>query len=63
MKLFDRLFHRGPLSNASEDITRDIAFNNFLKQKHEAREREKAEALKKTTNKENTYHDKKTGNR
>ena len=62
MRFFDSCFRRVTLAEVSDDIARDIAFNNFLKQKHEAREREKAEALKKTTNKENTTHDKKTGN-
>ena len=61
MKFFD-LFIRGKsLSKYPDEIARDIAFDDFLRKRHEAREREKAKAMKKE--KEISNHDKKTGNR
>lgn len=62
MRFFDSCSRRVTLAEVSDDIARDIAFNNFLKQRHEAREREKAEAMKKTSSKEAPRNDKKTGN-
>lgn len=61
MKFFD-LFIRGKsLSKSPDEIARDIAFDDFLRKRHETREREKAKAMKKE--KEISDHDKKTGNR
>ncbi len=62
MRFFDSCTRRVSLQEVSDDIARDIAFNNFLKKRHEAREREKAEALKKAKEKENTTNGKKTCN-
>lgn len=62
MRFFDSCTRRVSLQEVSDDIARDIAFNNFLKKRHEAREREKAEAMKKAQEKENTTNGKKTCN-
>lgn len=63
MKFFDSCTRRVSLAEVSNDIARDIAFNEFLRKRHEAREREKAEALKKAREKETMNNGKKTGNR
>ena len=61
MKFFD-LFNRSKsLTKSPDEIARDITFDEFLRKRHEAREREKAKAMKKE--KEISNHDKKTGNR
>jgi len=62
MRFFDSCTRRVSLQEVSDDIARDIAFNNFLKKRHEAREREKAETMKKAQEKENTTNGKKTCN-
>lgn len=63
MKFFDSCTRRVSLAEVSDDIARDIAFNEFLRKRHEAREREKAEAMKKAREKEIVDNGKKTGNR
>ena len=63
MKFFDSCSRRVSLAEVSDDIARDIAFNEFLRKRHEAREREKAEAMKKAKEKETIANGKKTGNR
>lgn len=63
MKFFDSCTRRVSLAEVSDDIARDIAFNEFLRKRHEAREREKAEAMKKAREKETIDNGKKTGNR
>lgn len=63
MKFFDSCTRRVSLAEVSNDIARDIAFNEFLRKRHEAREREKAEAMKKAREKETMNNGKKTGNR
>lgn len=63
MKFFDSCTRRVSLAEVSNDIARDIAFNEFLRKRHEAREREKAEAMKKVREKETMNNGKKTGNR
>jgi len=62
MRFFDSCTRRVSLQEVSDDIARDIAFNNFLKKHHEAREREKAEAMRKAKEKETITNGKKTGN-
>ncbi len=61
MKFFDLFIRRESLTKTPDEIARDIAFDDFLRKRHEAREREKAKAMKKE--KEISNHDKKTGNR
>lgn len=61
MKFFDLFIRSESLAKSSDEIARDIAFDEFLRKRHEAREREKAKAKKKE--KEISNHDKKTGNR
>ena len=63
MKFFDSCTRRVSLAEVSDDIARDIAFNEFLRKRHEAREREKAAAMKKAREKEIVDNGKKTGNR
>ena len=63
MKFFDSCARRVSLAEVSNDVARDIAFNEFLRKRHEAREREKAEAMKKAREKETMNNGKKTGNR
>ena len=63
MKFFDSCTRRVSLAEVSNDVARDIAFNEFLRKRHEAREREKAEAMKKAREKEAMNNGKKTGNR
>lgn len=63
MKFFDSCTRRVSLAEVSNDVARDIAFNEFLRKRHEAREREKAEAMKKAREKETMNNGKKTGNR
>lgn len=62
MRFFDSCTRRVSLAEVSEDIARDIAFNNYLKKRHEERERERAEAMRKANEKENIANDEKTGN-
>ena len=62
MKFFDRYFRKATMADVSGENDRDIAFNNFLKKHHEAREREKAEAMRKAKEKETITNGKKTGN-
>ena len=61
MKFFDLFIRNKSLTKSTDEIARDIAFDDFLRKRHEAREREKAKAMKKE--KEISNHDKKTGNR
>ena len=61
MKFFDLFIRSKSLTKSPDEIVRDIAFDDFLRKRHEAREREKAKAMKKE--KEISNHDKKTGNR
>ena len=63
MKFFDSCTRRVSLAEVSNDVARDIAFNEFLRKRHEAREREKVEAMKKAREKETMNNGKKTGNR
>ena len=63
MKFFDSCTRRVSLAEVSNDVARDIAFNEFLRKRHEAREREKAEAMKKAREKETMNNGNKTGNR
>ena len=63
MKFFDSCTRRVSLAEVSNDVARDIAFNEFLRKRHEAREREKADAMKKAREKETMNNGKKTGNR
>ena len=50
------------MADVSGKNDRDIAFNNFLKKHHEARERERAAAQRKPNVKEKITDGKKTGN-
>ena len=59
MKFFDPFNRSESLTKSPDEIARDIAFDEFLRKRHEAREREKA----KKKEKEISNHDKKTGNR
>ena len=47
MKFFDRCFRKATMADVSGKNDRDIAFNNFLKKHHEARELESAAAQRK----------------
>ena len=62
MKFFDRCFRKATMAAVSGEDDRDIAFNNFLKKHHEARERESAAAQRKANVKEIIIDGKKTGN-
>ena len=62
MKFFDRWSRKATMADVSGKNDRDIAFNNFLKIHHEARERERAAAERKANVKEKISDGKKTGN-
>ena len=62
MKFFDRCFRKATMADVSGKNDRDIAFNNFLKKHHEARERERAATQRKANIKEKIIDGKKTGN-
>ena len=62
MKFFDRCFRKATMADVSGENDRDIAFNNFLKKHHEARERERVAAQRKANVKEKIIDGKKTGN-
>ena len=62
MKFFDRWARKATMADVSGKNDRDIAFNNFLKKHHEARECERAADQKKANVKEKNIDGKKTGN-
>ena len=62
MAFFERSIRRASRSEVSDETDRDIAFKNFLRQRHEAHEREKAVAIIKAKEKETTVNGKKTCN-
>ena len=62
MKFFARWSRKATMAEVSGKNDRDIAFNNFLKKHHEARERERAAAQRKANVKEKITDGKKTGN-
>ena len=51
MRIFDSCVQRVTLADVAEDIANDLAFEKHLKKLHEERERAKAFAAKKHTDK------------